>query len=291
MKEKPSITIVIPAYNESATIIETLKNVYENHSINFREIIVIDDCSNDGMINKLNKIKFENLIVLRNPKNLGYGASLKKGVKLSNSEYVLTMDADGQHTSEHLNSIFENYSKYDAVIGSRENFFHSNIYRLPGKLFIKLFSQFLTGEKIPDVNSGLRIVKKSILEKYMHLCPSGFSFSTTITITLLYKNYDIFFTPIKVKKREKGKSSVKISDGFNTILLILRLATQFNPLKVFIPLSIIFFLSGMLVGIPIFLKGEGLSIGSLFLLISSLLFFSIGLLFDQISQMRLERFE
>ena len=238
------------------------------------------------------KLNIENLVIINNSRNLGYGGSLKAGIRKAKKDYILMLDADGQHDTEHLKIILNSeYEKCDAIIGSRSNINHSNVWRLPGKFIINKVSSFISGSKIPDLNSGLRIVKKGVLLKYIHLCPDGFSFSSTITMSLICRNYNTVFSPIKVFKRNKGKSRVRIKDGFNALLLLFRLAVLFSPFKIFIPISIASFIFGLYIGIPIFLNGEGLSIGSLLLFISSMLLFSLGLLFDQISSMRIEKFE
>ena len=292
MKNFKNVSIVIPAYNEQNTIQSVLDTINDHIGSSIGELIVVNDCSVDNTKMILENLNIGNLVIINNLRNLGYGGSLKAGIKKAKKDFILMLDADGQHNVEHLKSLLDNdYEKYEAIIGSRSNANHSYIWRLPGKFIINRISSFIAGRKIPDLNSGLRIVKKSILLKYIHLCPEGFSFSSTITMSLVCRNYNVLFHPITVFKRNQGKSRVKIKDGFNTILLLLRLSVTFSPFKIFVPISITFFISGLMIGLPILFDGDGLSVGSLLLFISSMLSFSLGLLFDQISNIRIEKFE
>ena len=292
MKSFKNVSILIPAYNEQKTIESVVNTIDKNIGSNIGELIIVNDCSTDKTRQIIENLNISNLVLINNSRNLGYGGSLKIGIKNAKKDYVLMLDADGQHDIEHLKTLLNgDYEACDAVIGSRSNMNHSNLWRLPGKFVINKISGFISGRRIPDLNSGLRIVRRKILLKYIHLCPDGFSFSSTITMSLVCRNYDIIFSPINVFKRSEGKSRVKVKDGFDTILLLFRLAVIFSPFKIFIPISIISFTFGLLVGIPIFLSGEGLSVGSLLLFTISMLSFSLGLLFDQISSMRIEKFE
>jgi hypothetical protein len=161
---------------------------------------------------------------------------------------------------------------------------------MPGKWLLWSMANYLTRRKIPDLNSGLRLIRREVALRYLHLCPSGFSFSTTITMALLSRGYSVAYVPIQVKKRV-GKSTVSVATGLDTIILILRIAALFNPLRVFIPISLLIGLVGLAWGIPFALVGRGVSVGSMLAIVTATLIFGLGLLCDQISQLRLERFE
>ncbi len=282
---KKYISIVIPAYNEGQIINEVLLSVVSELKDFVNEIIVVDDGSIDDTSNKAN---VEGVKLIKHKKNLGYGAALKTGILESNSQYVLMMDSDGQHSVSEIKKLINELGKQDAVIGSRKKILHSSLWRMPGKWLLVLLAQFLIGKKIPDLNSGLRIVKKKILLKYMDLCPQGFSFSTTITMVLLSRGYEISYIPIEINKRI-GKSSVNIKAGLDTIILILRLTTLFNPLKIFLPTSFLFLIVGASKFFINYFSNGPITTGSLLTLMVGLLIFSLGLLSDQISQLRLEQ--
>lgn len=278
-------SIIIPAFNEEKSV----RNVVESLRSEFPdvEIIVIDDGSNDKTAVFAEKAGAR---VIRKVENQGYGAALKTGILSSESDYIVTFDADGQMRVEDIHRMWEYTKSNDIVIGARQKLIHSNLWRMPGKWFLGIMAQYLVSKRIPDLNSGLRIINRKILLKYMHLCPNGFSFSTTILLVLLSRGYRVKFVPIAVNKR-KGHSTVTLKTGFDAIILILRLSALLNPLRIFLPISFIMFIASLLKGIPIVLAGKGVSTGSLLAFVTGMLFFAIGLLSDQISQMRMEKFE
>jgi glycosyltransferase involved in cell wall biosynthesis len=277
----------MPAFNEASGIGDVLKNLRETSSDMLKEILVIDDGSNDdtSLVAKQNGAR-----VIRHSRNLGYGASLKTGIHHASSEYVLMMDSDGQHRALDVRRLWEKSKDYDLVVGYRTRLIHSSLWRMPGKWILGVLANYLTREQIPDLNSGLRLFRRDVILKYLHLCPSGFSFSTTTTVIFLHRGYNVAYVPIEVNKRI-GKSSVSIRTGFNAMMLILRLSTLFDPLRIFLPISLLFGLGGILWGIPYAVMGRGVSMGSMLLIVTAVLLFGLGLLCDQISQLRLERFE
>src|SRR5258708_36162926 len=118
----------------------------------------------------------------------------------------------------------------DMIGGETKGSVHSNAWRMPGKWALGLLANYVTRTQIPDLQSGLRLMRRDVVMKYLHLCPQGFSFSTTITMVFLYRGYNVLYIPIVVEKRI-GKSAVSLSTGFNTIILILRLVSLFDPLR------------------------------------------------------------
>jgi hypothetical protein len=133
-------------------------------------------------------------------------------------------------------------------------------------------------------------MRRDVILRYMHLCPSGFSFSTTSTFALASRGYRVEFVPIRVERRV-GKSTVSLATGFQTILLVLRLASLFNPLRVFLPLAFFFIIGGGLWSIPYLLSGEGFTIAAMLSVLTGVTLFGLGLICDQVAQLRLERFE
>ncbi len=162
---------------------------------------------------------------------------------------------------------------------------------MPGKWLLGWLANFLSRTKIPDLNSGLRVFRKEIISRYLHLCADRFSFSTTSTLILLNRGYSLAYVPIEVKSR-RGKSTVSLMTGYETILLILRVVCLFDPLRVFIPASVFLVLSGILLGIyPYFILKRGLTTGSVLVILAGILIFFFGLLADQISALRKEKYE
>jgi len=284
--DKKTFSIIIPVFNEEQAIARVVKDLLRNFP-EF-EIIIVNDGSTDATGKIINELP---VITVHHPHNKGYGASLKTGINIATNDNLIFYDGDGQHKVEEIPMLLEKIEQSEMVIGKRTINRHRPLLRRPGMLVLKWVAQILTGQKIPDLNSGFRAVKKSIIKKYIHLLPQGFSASTTMTLVFISRGYNVTYIPIKGEKRI-GKSTVSVfKDGFNTTLLILRLIALVNPLKIFLPASIILLSIGILWSIPYLLEGHGLSIASLFLLSTSIITFFIGILADQISQLRLEKYE
>jgi len=282
-----NLTVVIPAFNEDAGIKNTIEELVPYAEKNNWEILIINDGSSDNTGRILSGIP--GVKVIDHPYNKGYGASLKTGIKNAKSELVAFFDADGQHDPKDLENLEANLGNYDMVVGAREGESHQDLIRKPGKWLLKKVANFLTGRKIPDLNSGLRVVGKDIIMKFLHLFPEGFSFSTTSTIAFMNLGFNIGYFPIKARKRA-GKSSVnQIKDGSNTILLIIRLVVLFNPIKVFMPPAILIFFIGAIYeiiwGIILAPSAEILP-GAILMIFTGVLIFFFGLVVDQISELR-----
>jgi len=285
MDEKIKLTIVIPAYNEAdsiANVVEELKKRYKDY-----EIIVVDDGSND----KTYEVAKETAVkVIRHSHNKGYGASLKTGIRAATADLICTVDADGQHNPDDVRRLFceiEN-SNYDMVVGDRTGKSHSLLIRRFGKSILFIVANYLAGRKIPDLNSGLRIFRKNTINKFMHILPNGFSFSTTSTLALIKEGYEVGYIPIIASKRMgKSRSSVRpIRDGIQTLILIIRIITLFDPLKVFLPISVFFGLFGgmyLIYGIIIY---RDIPDTAMSLILTGIVIFLVGILADQISNLR-----
>lgn len=284
-----NLTIIIPAFNEEKAICNTIVKLKEA-LIHYKcQLLVINDASTDNTGQLIGEI--EGIQVIHHKRNKGYGASLKTGIRYATTDWVAFYDADGQHYPDELIKLIKVVGEADMVVGDRGRKFYSTMMRSPGKWLIKQIAQLLVGQRIPDLNSGLRIVKRSLIQKQLQLYPNGFSFSTTSTISFFYYGLVVKYIPINIQNRV-GKSSVKLfKDGFNTIMLIVRLITLFNPLKIFMPISFLLMLLGVAYQVYIFAT-TGLHIegGSLITILSGLIIFFVGILADQISAMRLESF-
>ena len=283
MKEDIKISIVIPAFNEGKVIGSVLENLLKVKKDGW-EIIVVDDGSRDDTFDIASA--FTSVLVIKHVANKGYGAALKTGIKNSSAEFIVTLDADGQHNPEYIKELLLNLNGYDMVATYRTPLIHSSLWRMPGKWLIGALANYLMRTKIPDLNSGLRIFKKEVVSQYLHLCPNGFSFSTTITLTLICEGYDVKFIPMRAQRRI-GKSSVSVKTGFQTILLIFRLITLFNPLRIFLPVSLVFGLWGCLLAFGDILS-KNLNDSTVLLFLSSILIFLFGLMADQMSHIRRE---
>jgi len=277
-------TLIIPAYNESATIGRVLKEL--GRPVGCAEIIVIDDGSNDDTA----KIASESgAKVFSHQRNRGYGAALKTGISLAKTEIVIIYDCDGQHRPEDLEKIAKIADQYDMVVGAREKGSQKDWLRMPAKKILNFFADILSDYKIPDLNSGLRSYKTAVIKKYLHLMPDGFSMSTTSTITLLKMGHNVKYIPIVTRGRTGGKSTIKIKDAFRIVMLILNLIVLFNPQKIFIPVSLFFFSLG--VGyfiVNALIIYPDVTSSMLLLIMVGVIIFFMGIICEHISAIRRE---
>lgn len=281
-------SIIIPIFNEEQIIkdvITKLHHFLEDNLADKYEIIAVNDGSKDGTKKILQTLALPNFSFISHPYNKGYGAALKSGVHKSQGKYVIFYDGDGQHRPVDLLLLTKEKNNFDMVVGSRLDY-NGPFWRRPGKKIINKIANYLVNFNIPDLNSGLRLVRKEYFYKFLHLYPDGFSLSTTITLSFIKHGFNVKYVDIKVYKRS-GKSTVKLSDGFKAINLVLRIIMLFSPIKIFLPCSL-FFLCLTLVSlyIDIFLYHFNLSEFTLLLFASSMILFLMGLLADQIAAIR-----
>lgn len=185
-----SVSIVIPIYNEIQGIERTIDDIYESMEKSglLFEVILVDDGSNDGTSDVIKNIVRNNLKKVTHPVNRGYGASIKSGIDVAQHELIVITDADNTYPAESIPKLLEMANGYDMVVGAR-NIENQPYIRRPAKWFLRNLASYLAGQNIPDLNSGLRVMRKSIVKKYYNILPSGFSFTTTITLALLCNDY------------------------------------------------------------------------------------------------------
>ncbi|MEA3398317.1 MAG: glycosyltransferase family 2 protein [Patescibacteria group bacterium] len=274
------ISIIIPVYNEEKSVekvINDIKSAMKTTAYQF-EIIAINDCSTDNSAMILNKM--EDIVLIHRHVNKGYGASLKTGIKRSQYDHALIIDADGTYPAAEIPNFIESAKKYDLVTGDRNK---KNcaipLERKHAKAFLNKFASYLSGKKIPDLNCGLRIFKKEIVFRYWELFPERFSFTSTLTMLCATRGYDIKFISIDYYKR-KGKSSIRPSHFFNFLKLIFKLSLFFNPIKVFIPVSMFILLGAILLPILFFagIADKFYDVSFIVLVATSLQTFFFGLL-------------
>lgn len=240
------LSVVVPCYNEESAIEESLKSL-EKHlgGISRYEIIAVNDGSTDGTASILEKCagRDPRLRVINHEKNQGYGAALKTGIRRAAGDLIAIIDADGTYPYDRLPDLFERAQNADMVVGARtgENVTYSFIRKIP-KLFLKSYMSWLAGQSIPDMNSGLRIFKRSSAERFIKILPDSFSFTTTITLAMLRNRYDVQFVPINYMSR-KGKSKIRpIHDTIRFAQLIVRTGMYFAPLRVLLPIVGVLFM-------------------------------------------------
>jgi len=279
------LSIVVPAFNEADAIrptVETLQKVISDAGID-AEIVVVDDGSTDGTGDAAEAAGAR---VIRQGENRGYGFALKTGIAETNSRFVAIIDADGTYPAEKIPEMLKIAEGADMVVGDRGTAMKNvPLIRRPPKWVLNTLANLLARRKIPDLNSGLRVFKRASLERFIQLLPDGFSFTTTITLSMLCSNLRVVYVPITYAKRV-GQSSMRPTAFFTFILLVLRIIVFFQPLRVFMPLGGILFALGMLkAGYDI--TKMNLSESAIFALLAALVVWSLGLIADMISRLHL----
>ena len=281
------VTIVIPVLNEEVGLRSLLPDLLVQARAESWEILVVDDGSSDLSGHVAEELGAR---VTRHPRRRGYGAALKTGIRSARGSLVATMDGDGQHSVKDLCRVVSAAADADMVIGARRGLRQSKLWRMPGKWLVGLLAEYLAGESIPDLNSGLRVFKRDVVMRYLHLCPDGFSFSTTITLAFLDRGKQIDYVPIDVQQAS-SRSTVTVATGLETLFLLLRLATLFQPLRLFVTVGLVAIAAGILWAIPYAFAQRGISIGAALLVLTGVQVLFVGLLADQVAMLRKERFE
>lgn len=285
-----TFSIVIPCYNEENAIKETVDSIHglfeDRDDV---ELIVVNDASTDNTTASLEQLKqqYPDLVIVNHRRNKGYGASLKTGISHASGGIIAITDADGSYPNEELLEMFRQLeaSDSDMIVGARtaDDVVYPFIRKIP-KYFLTKYSSWIADFDIPDINSGLRVFRKATYEKYKHILPDGFSFTTTITLAMLTNNHEVKYYTIGYKERI-GKSKIQpIRDTLRFVQLILRTGMYFAPLKVFLPVAGGAFLLAMASSVYDLFILDNLTDKTVILLMFSLNFTMFALLADMIDK-------
>lgn len=274
-----SLSIIIPAKDEAGSIHDVV-TIARQRFVN-AEIIVVDDGSSDGTGEIASSAGAS---VIRHPVPLGNGAAVKSGARLAKGRTLVLMDADGQHSAGEIEILLERLEQgYDMAIGARTSGSHANIGRLFANGFYNVFASLISGQKIPDLTSGFRAVRADLFRRFLYLLPNGFSYPTTITMAFLRSGYPVAFVPIIARKRI-GQSHIRpLRDGIRFLAIIFKIATLYSPLKVFLPLSGLFFATGLGYYAYTYLTMGRFTNMSMLIFSASVIIFLIGLVSEQIT--------
>jgi glycosyltransferase involved in cell wall biosynthesis len=288
--KKSDLTVVIPIYNEAGALKTFIPELLKISEINDWNLIFVDDGSTDGSSEMLADLEDCIFVkVIKHKVNRGYGRALKSGIMGATTEYVVTIDGDGQHSVSDIESTFNYALENDAdlVVGNRGRSKDASSYREFGKWFIRLFTRILMPLPVRDLNSGFKLYRTELVKKYIPLCPNTMAFSDVVTLTFINQGNLVMEHPISIQKRKSGKSTIGFHTAFDTIMEIINLVLLFNPLRIFLPLSAACILIGMGWGIPFVLMGRGVSVGAMLAIVTGILFFILGLIASQISAFRI----
>lgn len=277
--ESTSLSIVIPAKNEAASIGKVVSSARAEYPR--AEIIVVDDGSTDdtGAL-----ARTAGATVVRHPESLGNGASIKSGARAASGDILAFMDGDGQHDPRQLGDLLEMlHNGYQMAVGARDSESHASVGRLFANGLYNEIASRLTGRRILDLTSGYRAVRASLFKQFLYLLPNGFSYPTTITMAFLRSGYPVCFVPVSVADRT-GKSHIRpIRDGARFLVIIFKIATLYSPLKLFLPASGLFFLTGVGYYAYTYLTVGRFTNMSALMLSAAVIIFLIGLISEQIT--------
>lgn len=273
------ISIIIPARNESAGLRSTLPILRKLalHS----EIIIVDDGSTDTTKEIACQ---EGAMVITHPYPMGNGAAIKTGARAAKGDIFVFMDADGQHKPEDIPLLLEKFSEgYDMVVGARQAGSHAGAHRAVANDFFSRAASWMVKHTIEDLTSGFRVVDAKRFRQFLYLLPNGFSYPTTITMSFFRAGYGVAYVPIHTPRRI-GKSHLRpIRDGVRFLMIIIKIGTLFSPLRLFLPISAAFFLTGLGYYLYTFLSSGRFTNMSALMFTSSILTFLIGIVSEQIS--------
>ena len=275
-----AVTVVIPAFNEAAHVADQVTSVDQVMRTSGweYEIIVVDDGSTDGTAEAASAAGLGR--VVRRAQNRGYGAALKLGVRLAAHDWILITDADGTYPVESIPKILAEAETNSMVVGSRTGeVVKVPFARRPAKWFLNRLASYLAGRHLPDINSGLRLMRKSLINRYEHLLPDGFSFTTTITLSAACNSHPLTYVPIDYHAR-LGESKIRPRHAYDFTMLILRTIIFFNPLKVFLPLGAAMAVTG-LAKLAYDITKDNLSESAVLGFLGALIVWAVGLLADQ----------
>ncbi len=285
------MSIIIPAYNEEEGIAKTLTFLLQEKDLANAEIIVVDDGSTDSTARIVES--FQQIKLIRHPFNRGYGSAICTGMRVAKGEYIFWFDSDGQHQVGDLIKICKKLTEenLEYCIGVRDETSYHDPDRKLGKWLLRQTVNFSVGQNVPDFNSGLRGFRRDVLQRYIHLMPKGFGASTLTTLLMIESNHYGATVPITVQKRI-GKSAVKqFRDGMRTLQIILHIVILFKPLKFFGNIGLFLIAIGALYGvIKANINHLGIPVLAMLVMVLGIQSFFFGLLCDQISALRRERF-
>jgi glycosyltransferase involved in cell wall biosynthesis len=291
----PYVTIVLPCFNEEGHVIAEVERItaaMEASGYTY-ELVCVNDASTDDTLARLYEAapRFPKMEVVNFHRNSGSGTVRRIGTQRARGEIVVWTDADMTYPNERipeLVQILEKDSTIDQVVGARTSEQGTyKLLRVPAKWFIRKFAEQLTGAKIPDLNSGLRAFRREVSLPYLRLLPPGFSCVTTITVSFLANNHDMYFLPIDYYKRA-GKSKFKFGkDAYRYILQVLRMTMYFNPLKVLMPLALTLLSLGIVKAIyDVISHPVKIATDTVLVFVTGLLIASLALLADLIVRSR-----
>lgn len=285
MKIIMDVSVVIPAKNEAASLPALLTGLKALDCV--AEIIVVNDGSTDETSSVCSRL---DVTEVKHPYSKGNGAAIKSGARAASQEIIVFMDADGQHRPEDIPGLLNKMSEgYDMVVGARHSSSQASVGRLVANSFYNKLSSWMVDQKIEDLTSGFRVVKAEKFKRFLYLLPNGFSYPTTSTMAFFRAGFSVGYFPFTAQQRE-GKSHINyFKDGVRFLLIIFKVGSLYSPLKLFTPISLSFFILGVMRYAMTYIAHGTFTNMSALLFVSAVLVFLIGIVSEQITMLMYQR--
>lgn len=279
------VSVIVPAYNEGDIIGDIVTDIKALHP-DF-EVIVVNDGSSDDTVVAAQKAGAR---VYSHPYNIGNGAAIKSGIRLATGDVLVLMDGDGQHNPEDIAKLLAYFPQFDMVVGARSAVDQASLGRALGNKIYNWFASYVAKFSVKDLTSGFRAVKSNVARNFLYLLPNTYSYPTTLTLGVLRSGLSVKYVPIRIQKRQTGKSNIKmLQDGVRFFMIITRICTLYSPMRVFLPVSFLMFFLGLINYLYTFIIRSRFTNMSVFLFVTSIVIFMMSLISEQICQMRFER--
>ncbi|MBM2804044.1 MAG: hypothetical protein HW419_1937 [Deltaproteobacteria bacterium] len=285
MANSIELSIIIPVFNEAENLAEVIGKI---HSLNLPplEIIVVDDGSTDD---SAEIAMGAGANVVRHPYNIGNGAAVKSGMRAAKGRLILLLDGDGQHKPEDIPKLLAEAANYHMVVGARGKGSKLRFHRYVANTVYNLLASYVTQFKVQDLTSGFRLLSRRDAVRFIDLLPNTFSYPTTLTLAFLRSGLTVKYVPIQSLYRS-GQSKISlVTDGIRFLLIITKIATLFSPFRVFLPVSLFFFLAGMANYAYTYFTENRFTNMSVFAFTTAVIIFMLGLISEQIALLRMER--
>lgn len=281
MKNPTSLSIILPAKNEAGNLVTLLPELIK--AFPEAEILVVNDGSSDETAQVADNAGVK---VISHPYCQGNGASIKTGARNASGDILVFMDADGQHDPADITAMLRKLTEgYDMVVGARRPSSQASWPRRFANGFFNKLASVMTGYRIEDLTSGFRVAKANKFRRFLYLLPNGFSYPTTSTMAFFRSGFPVAYVPIHAGKRQ-GKSHIRLfKDGTRFFIIILKIGALFSPMRLFLPVSMLVFITGISYYAYTFTTNGRFTNMSAVLILASLIIFLIGVVSEQISSL------
>lgn len=284
---QPQVSVVVPAYNEAEGLVDDLTGILEAMQSQDAEyeVIIVDDGSEDETASVASSV--DGVRLIQHSRNRGYGAALKTGIRHARGDYIVITDADGTYPASYIPTLLERMEHADMAVGARiGDDVKIPLARRPAKWLLNRLASLMVEADIPDLNSGLRVFRKDLALRFMSLLPSGFSFTSTITLAMLSNDMDVEYVPIDYRERTGSSKINPIKDTYNFFLLVFRIICLFNPLRVFMPPALLLMGAGTVKLFYDIIVENNIFQGELLAILVGLQLAGFGLLADAFAKLR-----